>query len=162
MNHDPQTAIDQDFAAFARETHPTEPPLDLEPEVAEYLELAREVAFRTGWDRGRAWEADRLGDAPTVRCTPRATVRALCNVGDRAWTQPLAIIEHIPTGDRFVDPRFPISLRPADDRCVELRMTEDGLVAVGPTDQHRLSHEVDRARLRPLVELHPTPPVAAE
>ncbi|MEX1365603.1 MAG: hypothetical protein AB1Z98_20920 [Nannocystaceae bacterium] len=155
MDHERRTAIARDLTTFKQRIEQTEPLLDLEPDIAEYIGLAREVAFRSGWDAGQTWETHRLAEAPTVPSLPRATVRMLVDIGDRAWTQPLAVIEHIPTGDRFVDPRFPIELRPSERSPVELLVTEAGLVATGPADLHRLCPEIDRDSFRPLADFRP-------
>jgi hypothetical protein len=146
-------AIDEAFHAFLLELRRVELPLDLEPGVAQYLELAREAAFRAGWVAGRGWQEHHDTTASTVSGRVASTVRALVDVGDRAWVQPFAVIEHIATGELFVDPRFTIAGARSEQCCLELVVTPTGLVAIGPTDRHRLSPEIDRHRLRPLARL---------
>ena len=151
MNGQRQTAITRDFDTFLRELRTAGLEIDLEPGIAQYVELSREAAFRAGWACGQHWQEQHDAEAPTVQCAPLSTVRALVGVGERAWVQPLAIIEHMGTGERFVDPRFTIARQPSDRCCIELVVTRDGLVASGPADRHRLSPEIDRDRLRPLL-----------
>ena len=151
MESERQIAIIKDYDAFVLEMQAAEPNLDLEPGVAKYLELSRKVAFQAGWNAGQHWQEHRDAEAPTVRCSPPSTVRALVDVGDRAWVQPLAIVEHMSTGALFVDPRFTIIPRRSDRCCIELTVTAEGLVASGPADRHRLSPEIDRQRLRPVL-----------
>ena len=129
------------------------PRLDLEPGIAQYLELAREAAFRSGWAAGQHWHEHHDAEAPTVRCPVLKSARALVDVGARAWVEPLAIIEHMGTGELFVDPRFTIAGQPSDRCCIELVVTSEWLVASGPLDRHRLSPEIDRGRVRPLLRL---------
>ena len=152
-----QIAIAKDFDAFLLELRAAGPRIDLEPGIAQYVELSREAAFRAGWACGQHWQAHHDAEAPTVQCAPLSTVRALVGIGDRAWVQPLAIIEHIDTGDLFVDPLFTISPAPSDRCCIELSVTATGLVARGPADRHRLSPEIDRERLRPLTRFDKSP-----
>lgn len=155
MHEQRRMAITRDFQAFIIDLKAAGPQLDLEPGLARYVELAREAAFRAGWACGQEWQERHDAEAPTVRCTAPSTVRALVEVGARAWVQPLAIIEHIGTGERFVDPRFTTTLQPSERSCIELVVTHDGLVASGPTDRHRLTPEIDRQRLRPLCRFNP-------
>lgn len=155
MNGQRQTAITRDFDTFLRELRTAGLEIDLEPGIAQYVELSREAAFRAGWAFGQHFQEHHDAEAPTVRCAPLSTVRALVGIGDRAWVQPLAIIEHMGTGDLFVDPRFTIVRQPSDRCCIELVVTHDGLVASGPADRHRLSPEIDRERLRPLLRFDP-------
>lgn len=87
---------------------------------------------------------------PYVRDDIAATVSAIVDVGDQTWVPPLAVVEDTTTGEFYVDPRFAISDMPSDYFSVELVVTDDGLVASGPLDQHRLRDHVDRSRFRPL------------
>lgn len=155
MQIDRETSIRDDFSTFIRELHAAEGRLDLAPGVAQYVELAREAAFRAGWAAGQHWQEQVSAEAPTVRCRPLGTVRGLVDVGARGWVQPLAIIEHVGTGDWFVDPLFTISRDRSARCCIQLVVTRAGLVASGPPDRHRLCPEVDRDRLRPLVDFDP-------
>ena len=152
MEMNRETAIEEDFHAFMKELREAEARLEVEPGVAQYVELAREAAFKAGWTAGQRWQEGYEAEAPTVRCQAVRTVRGLVNVGDRAWVQPLAVIEHMETGECFVDPLFTISRERSARCCVQLVVTSAGLVASGPPDRHRLSPEVDRERLRPLVD----------
>lgn len=150
--HEPRSAATtRDYQAFLHELQSAGLRLELEPDLEEYVQLVRETAFRAGWAAGQAWQEQHHAEAPTARCTPPSTVRALASVGDRAWVQPLAIVEHMGTGERFVDPRFTITREPSDRCCIELVVTDAGLVASGPPNRHRLSPEIDRDRLRPLL-----------
>jgi hypothetical protein len=155
MNVQRHTAITKDFDAFLGELRAAGLQIDLEPGVAQYVDLSREAAFRAGWACGQHFQEQHDAEAPTVRCAPLSTVRALVGIGDRAWVQPLAIIEHIITGERFVDPRFTIVRQPSDSCCIELVVTSEGLIAVGPNDLHRLTHEIHTDRLRPLLRFEP-------
>lgn len=157
MESERRTAIIKDYDAFVLEMQAAESNLDLEPDVAKFLELSRKVAFQAGWNAGQHWQEHRDAEAPTVRCTAPRTVRTLIGIGERAWVQPLAIVEHMATGDLFVDPRFTVSPQPTDRCCIELVVTSDGLVASGPADRHRLSPEIDRERLRPLLRFDVVP-----
>jgi hypothetical protein len=148
-----QVAITKAFEAFMLEIRAVEAKLDVEPGVLQFVELSREAAFRAGWNARQDWQDHYDAEAPTVRVPAPTTVRALVDVGQRAWVQPLAIIEHMGTGQLFVDPRFTITRQPSDRCCMELAVTSEGLVAMGPTDRHRLSPEIDRERLRPLLRL---------
>lgn len=58
------------------------------------------------------------------------------------WVQPLALIEDLSTRTLFLDPRFKAAPEPSETRCMELVETDAGLVAVGPTDAHRLGQRV--------------------
>lgn len=151
-----EIAIDEAFHAFILELRAAETGLDLEPGVAQFVELARETAFRSGWSASQRWQASHDAAASTVRA-PRvpSTVRALVDVGDRAWVQPFAIVEHLPSGEMFVDPLFTIAATPTDRCSIELVVTPGGLVALGPANLHRLCPEVDRERLRPLARFEP-------
>jgi hypothetical protein len=152
-----ETNIQESFHAFMLDLRAAEVRLDLPPGLAQYVELAREAAFRAGWTAGQRWQEHHDAEAPTVRCRALSTVRALVAVGDRAWVQPLAIVEHMDTGERFVDPLFTIARQPSERCCIELVVTAAGLVAAGPPDRHRLSPEIDRERLRPLVAFEARP-----
>ena len=88
-----------------------------------------------------------------MRMPAPSTVKTLVEVGQRAWVRPLAIVEHMKTGELFVDPRFTTAPSRSDRCCIALVVTSEGLVASGPTDRHRLCHELDRSRLRPLLRL---------
>lgn len=70
-------AITRDFQAFILDMRAAGPQLDLEPGLAQYVELAREAAFRAGWACGQEWQEHHDAEAPTVRCTAPSTVRAL-------------------------------------------------------------------------------------
>lgn len=153
MQEQRQVAMTRDFHAFMLEVRAVETKLDLEPGLLQFIELSREAAFRAGWNAGQTWQEHHDAEAPTVRVTAPTTVRALVEVGRRGWVQPLAIIEHMGTGELFVDPRFTVSHGPSDRCCIELVVTNDGLVALGPPDRHRLSAEIDGDRLRPLLRL---------
>jgi hypothetical protein len=146
-----ETSIEEDLHAFMLDLRAAEARLDLPPGLAQYVELARETAFRAGWNAGQRWQEHRDAEAPTVRCRALTTVRALVDVGDRAWVQPLAIVQHMESGEFFVDPLFTIVRQPSARCCIELVVTSAGLVASGPPDRHRLSPEIDRERLRSLV-----------
>ena len=151
-----QSAITRDYDAFVLELRAAGPRLDLEPGIAQYVELSREAAFRAGWAAGQHWQEHHDAEAPTARCPVLKSVRALVDIGARAWVQPLAIIEHTGTGELFVDPLFTITRQPSDRCCIELMVTSEGLVATGPADLHRLCPEVDRERLRLLIAFeHP-------
>lgn len=141
----------QAFDAFATDLEPLEATMELHPDLVEYLALAREVAFRAGWEARCASAESPDPAASTVRRRMVHTVRALADVGDRAWVQPLAIIEHMTTGEQFIDPMFPIAAARSARCCVALTVTDEGLVAAGPPDRHRLCPDVDRHRLQPLV-----------
>lgn len=140
----------QAFDAFVADLEPIEATMELMPDIVEYVGLAREAAFRAGWDAHRLHDegTDPAASTTCGRMTP--TVRALVDVGDRAWVQPLALIEHMTTGEQFVDPMFPIAAELSARCSMELTVTEAGLVAAGPPNQHRLCADVDRSRLRPL------------
>jgi len=144
-------AIEEAFHAFILELRATEVGLDLPPGIAQFVELSRKAAFRAGWSSGQHWQEHHDAAASTVRA-PRvpSTVRALVDVGDRAWVQPFAIIEHTATGELYVDPLFTIAAAPTGRCCIELLVTPEGLVARGPANLHRLCPEIDRERLRPL------------
>lgn len=149
-------ATDEAFHTFILELRAAEVGLDLEPGIAQFVELARETAFRSGWSACQRWQACHDAAASTVRA-PRvpSTVRTLVDVGDRAWVQPFAIVEHLPSGELFVDPLFTIAATPTDRCSVELVVTPEGLVATGPANLHRLCPEIDRERLRPLARFEP-------
>ena len=100
---DHEIVIDEAFRAFTLEQRRAEVGLDLEPGVAQLVALAREVAFRSGWGAAQRWQEGLDAAASTVRASVASTVHALVDLGDRAWVQPLAIIEHIPSGALFVD-----------------------------------------------------------
>lgn len=151
-----EIVIDEAFRAFTLEQRRAEVGLDLEPGVAQLVALAREVAFRSGWGAAQRWQEGLDAAASTVRASVASTVHALVDLGDRAWVQPLAIIEHIPSGALFVDPLFTLAASPTERCCVELRVTAAGLVATGPARSHRLCPVIDRERLRPLARFeHP-------
>ena len=79
-----ETALTRDFNAFMLELRAAEARLDLEPDVAQYVELAREAAFRSGWRASQHWQEHHDAEAPTIRCRPLNTVRALVDIGDQA------------------------------------------------------------------------------
>ena len=162
-NMDRNTNIDPDleqaYALFLADLDATESALPLPAAMAEYVALAREGAFQAGWRAHR--EAVQPGAEPeaasTVRGSTRPTVRALVDLGDHAWVHPFAVIEHAGTGECFIDPWFPLAEEESDEHCIALTVTEVGLVASGPPDCHRLSPDVARARLLPLVDFEPLP-----
>lgn len=73
--------------------------------------------------------------------------------GESVWVQPFAMIEDTRSRALFVDPRFAASEVRSPSRCIELTMTDSGLVAAGPSDAHRLRPVVDRRRFLPVARL---------
>ena len=138
----------------------------LTADVLEVLRREVQASFFAGWEARHGWgEAlDSMGPmsaSPAPMSTSVASpssadsrmggkVGDLVEVDSLAWVEPLAIVEDVTTGERFIDPRFPLIADPSDRYCVVLMMTEEGLVAAGPDDLHRLSPVVARDQLRPL------------
>lgn len=152
---DRHEAINHDYAAYVEGT--TVPDLDFElsGQAAELLRLTREAAYRHGWDAGQQWQAHAFSTAPTVRITrPIRTLEA----GESAWIQPHAIIENGTSGELFLDPRF--ATRPARSTGFTIRVSklDEGFVALGPTDQHRIHLQPISRHFLPLLRLDPEQP----
>lgn len=150
------TSLNAAYEGFLADLKQIQPGLDLPPEVADYLDVARQAAFAAGWTA--------RGDCPppvdpeesTVRLQKhQLAIRDLVDVGDRAWIQPHAIVEDMSTHEFFVDPMFSVSWHSSEHHCIELVVADEGLIAFGPTDRHRLAEHADRSRLRPLVGIEP-------
>ncbi len=127
---------------------------DITPEV-EISTFERAIArYQVRLEKRRAQRSKALVAAndpvPRTRTEWTPTVGMISEVGDQTWVQPLAIVEHTGTGDYFIDPRFGIADMPSDVFTIEVVVTEDGLVASGPADQHRLREHVERSHFRPL------------
>ncbi|MCH9683894.1 MAG: hypothetical protein K0V04_20850, partial [Deltaproteobacteria bacterium] len=148
-----KTPQDQVYCQFRIQAANLTDALDVAPDVSECIEMCREVAFRAGWAAALEWRDRELADEPTVRL-PR-TARVLTTVGDRGWVEPFAIVEHTETGHCFVDPLFGIRPTSTPQHSIELVVAADGLVAIGPSDCHRLCPTIDEERLLPLVAFEP-------
>ena len=131
----------------------------LTADVLEVLRREVQASFFAGWEARHGWgEAlDSMAPMSASAASPSSAdsrmggkVGDLVEVDSLAWVEPLAIVEDVTTGERFIDPRFPLIADPSDRYCVVLMMTEEGLVAAGPDDLHRLSPVVARDQLRPL------------
>lgn len=72
---------------------------------------------------------------------------------ESAWVQPLALIEDLATHVVVLDPRFKATPEPSRTRCMELVKTEEGLVAIGPTDAHRLARQVGQLGFPPVMAI---------
>ena len=150
-------AINNDYATYVDGLALDDIEFDLSPTVAELLRLTREAAFRSGWDSGRQWQAKDFSEAPTKRIV--RSIRSL-EVGDHAWIQPTAIVQQgeAEDGALFLDPRFATRGARSVGYTVRLSRLEEGFVAVGPTDQHRIHLQPISGSFFPLLRLEPEEP----
>lgn len=150
-------AITNDYAKYVDGLALDDLEFDLTPTVAELLRMTREAAFRSGWDSGRQWQAKDFSEAPTKRIA--RSIRAM-EVGDHAWIQPTAIIQQGESegGALFLDPRFATRGARSVGYTIRLSKLEEGFVAVGPTDQHRIHLQPINPSFFPLLRLEPAEP----
>ena len=108
--------VDLAFIEFLAGLTPIETSLELPPPTAEFVAMAREVAFRAGWDAHRKHSSTAEPTKPILKDPIVEKVSVMVDVDDQAFVHPFAIVEDTGTGERFVEIHHPVRFDVTDRR----------------------------------------------